>query len=241
MAPAYGWCQSVCVSLGGSTVWSDGRLAWCKRSFVIRSNRCWASGSGKSILVRMVSLAIASTRCARATHVVTAKYAADIFTFCARYDAPPTPRALGPLRITLPAGQTIHAQDPDASAVLSAVLGRPVVLDAPRVTSATAQRWILRPFLAMCRWTGQPGHTAATLPDPFALPPGTFFDSASIHVVASGTLAHLRTLTGDDAQLDPRRFWPNIVVETAPGHEAFVEDDWLKGTLEVGRCSGSCS
>jgi hypothetical protein len=80
----------------------------------------------------------------------------------------------------------------------------------------------------------KPGFTAATLPDAFALPPGTFFDAASIHVLASGRLAHLRTLAGDAAQLDPRRFRPNIVVETTPGVEGFLEDDWLEGTLEVG-------
>src|SRR5262249_16486696 len=79
-----------------------------------------------------------------------------------------------------------------------------------------------------------PGQSAATLPDSFPLPPGTFFDSASLHVVASGTLAHLRALTGRDAQLDPRRFRPNIVVETASGEEGFLEDAWLEGTLAVG-------
>jgi uncharacterized protein YcbX len=79
-----------------------------------------------------------------------------------------------------------------------------------------------------------PGQTAATLPDSFPLPPGTFFDSASLHVLASGTLAHLRVLTGEDAQLDPHRFRPNLVVETAPGEEGFLEDEWLEGTLEVG-------
>lgn len=53
-------------------------------------------------------------------------------------------------------------------------------------------------------------------------------------MLASGTLAHLCTLTGDAAQLDPRRFRPNIVVATTPGVEDFLEDDWLEGTLEVG-------
>ena len=61
--------------------------------------------------------------------VVTAKKWATMFEFCARYEAPPTPGALGPLRITLPDGRTIEAQAPDASAVLSAVLGRTVVLE----------------------------------------------------------------------------------------------------------------
>jgi len=167
--------------------------------------------------------------------VVTAKKWANMFEFCARYDAPPTPGALVPLSITLPDGRTMHAQDPDASAVLSAVLGRTVVLE--RAQSDQRNRAEIDPaavFGDVPVETVKPGLTAATLPDTFALPPGTFFDSASIHVLASGTLAHLRRLTGEDAQLDPRRFRPNIVVETAPGEEGFLEDDWLEGSLEVG-------
>jgi uncharacterized protein len=78
------------------------------------------------------------------------------------------------------------------------------------------------------------GQTAATLPDVFALPAGTFFDSAAIHVLTSGTLDYMGKLIGEDAELDPRRFRPNVVVQTAPGLESFLEDDWLEGTLEVG-------
>ncbi len=76
--------------------------------------------------------------------------------------------------------------------------------------------------------------TERVLPDVFALPAGTFFDSATIHVLTSGTLAYMRKLIGEDAELDPRRFRPNVVVQTAPGLESFLEDDWLEGTLEVG-------
>ncbi|MGH8072047.1 MAG: MOSC domain-containing protein [Candidatus Entotheonellia bacterium] len=167
--------------------------------------------------------------------VVTAKKWANMLEFCARYEVPPTPGTLAPLRITLPDGRTIHAQDPDASAVVSAVLGRPVVLE--RTQSDQHSHAEIDPatvFGDVPVEQVKPGATAATLPDSFALPPGTFFDAASIHVVASGTLAHLRMLTGEDAQLDPRRFRPNIVVETEPGVEGFLEDGWLEGTLEVG-------
>jgi uncharacterized protein len=168
--------------------------------------------------------------------VVTAKKWANMLELSARYDAPPTPGALAPLSITLPNGRTIQAQDPDASAVLSTVLGRPVVLE--RAQSDQHNRAEIDPasvFGDVPVETVVPGQTAATLPDSFPLPPGTFFDSASIHVLASGTLVHLRALTGDDAQLDPRRFRPNIVVETAPGEEGFLEDAWLEGTIEIGR------
>jgi MOSC domain-containing protein len=167
--------------------------------------------------------------------VVTAKKWTNLFEFCARYDAPPTPGAVPALRITLPDGRTIQAQDPDASAALSAVLGRPVVLD--RAQGDQHSRAEIDPatvFGDVPVEHVKPGLTAATMPDTFALPPGTFFDSASIHLLASGTLAHLCRLTGDDAQLDPRRFRPNIVVETAPGVEGFLEDGWLEGALEVG-------
>jgi hypothetical protein len=167
--------------------------------------------------------------------VVTAKKWANMLEFSACYDAPPTPGALAPLSITLPDGRAIQAQDPNASAVLSAVLGRSVVLaraqdDQPsqaEIDPATV-------FGDVPVETVKPGFTAATMPDAFALPPGTFFDSASIHVLASGTLAHLRQIIGTDAQLDARRFRPNLVVETAPGIVGFIEDDWLGGTLEVG-------
>jgi uncharacterized protein len=167
--------------------------------------------------------------------VVTAKKWATMLEFSSRYDAPPTSGALAPLRITLPDGRTIQAQAPDTSAVLSAVLGRPVVLE--RAQSDQPSHAEIDPTTVFGDVPVEnvlPGRTAAMMPDAFALPSGTFFDSASIHIVASGTLAHLHTLIGADAQVDPRRFRPNMVVETALGVEGFMEDDWLEGTLEVG-------
>ncbi len=167
--------------------------------------------------------------------IVTAKKWANLLEFCARYDAPPKPGELAPLRITLPDGRTIQAQDPDASAMLSSELGRTVMLE--RAQDDQRNQAEIDPatvFGDVPVGQVKPGLTAATMPDSFALPPSTFFDAASIHVLATGTLAHLRTLAGNDAQLDPRRFRPNIVVETDPGVEGFIEDSWLEGTLEVG-------
>jgi uncharacterized protein YcbX len=167
--------------------------------------------------------------------VMTAKKWATLLACSARYDAPPTPGALAPLRITLPDGRTMQGQAPDASTVLSAVLGRPVVLD--RAQSDQPSQAEIDPTTVFGDVPVEnilSGRTAATMPDAITLPPGTFFDSASLHVVASGTLTHLRTLIGPDAQVDPRRFRPNMVVATTPGVEGFLEDDWLEGTLAVG-------
>jgi uncharacterized protein YcbX len=81
-----------------------------------------------------------------------------------------------------------------------------------------------------------PEPTVARLNESLALPlpPGTFFDSGAIHILASGTLAHLRGLVDPDVQIDPRRFRPNMIIDTLPGDEGFLEDNWLEGTLEVG-------
>jgi uncharacterized protein len=167
--------------------------------------------------------------------VVTAKKWPNMLELNACYDMPPTPDELAPLRITLPDGRAIQAQDPDASAMLSVVLGRTVTLERARGDQRShAEIDPATVFGDVPVEQVKPGFTAATMPDSFALPPGTFFDSASIHVLATGTLAHLCRLSGEDAQSDPRRFRPNIVVETAPGVEGFLEDEWLAGTLEVG-------
>jgi uncharacterized protein YcbX len=167
--------------------------------------------------------------------VMTAKKWPTLLACSARYEAPPTPGAPAPLRITLPDGRTVQAQDPDASALLSAVLGSPVVLErAQPDRQSQAEIDPATVFGDVPVEAVKPGFTAAMLPDAFALPPGTFFDAASVHVLATGTLAYLRTLVGDEAQVDPRRFRPNIVVETAEGVEGFVEDGWLEGSLAVG-------
>jgi uncharacterized protein len=167
--------------------------------------------------------------------VVTAKKWPNLLECYAHYEVAPTPEALAPLRLTLPDGRAMYAHDPDVSAALSAILGCPVVLE--RAQPKQHHRAAIDPatvFGDVPVEILKPGYTAATLPDSFALPPGTFFDAASIHILASGTLAHLSMLTGEDAQVDLRRFRPNIVIETESGVEGFLEDDWLGGTLAVG-------
>jgi len=68
------------------------------------------------------------------------------------------------------------------------------------------------------------------------------YDEDVLHVLASGTLEHLRRLCPSD--FDPRRFRPNVYVDTGAEEdgfveaEGFVEDGWLGGELEVGDDGG---
>jgi uncharacterized protein YcbX len=67
----------------------------------------------------------------------------------------------------------------------------------------------------------------------FALPEGTFFDCAVVHVLTTATLERLRELY-PQGRFEVRRFRPNIVVATAEGQEDFVENAWIGRTLALG-------
>ena len=167
--------------------------------------------------------------------IVTAKKWGNMLGFRASYDKTPQPDRLAPVKIMLPDGNSVYADDPDASDVISKYLGRPVKLERARPEEhSRAEIDPATVFGDVSVANVTPGFTETTLPDTFGLRHGTFFDSAMIHVLATGTLEHMRSLVGADAQLDPRRFRPNIVVETDPRLTGFVEDEWVGGTLEAG-------
>jgi len=167
--------------------------------------------------------------------IVTAKKWANMLGFRAWYESTPEPEQLAPVRIELPDGRSLLADDPDASFIISNQLGRAVTLERARPDEhSRAEIDPATVFGDVGVANVTPEFTESTFPDSFGLPRGTFFDSAAIHVLTTGSLDHMRRLVGDDAQLDPRRFRPNIVVETDPRLAGFVEDEWIGGTLEVG-------
>jgi len=167
--------------------------------------------------------------------VVSAKKFARMLDLRASYESPPRDDGSAPIKIQLPDGRTLHAADADAAATLSTVLGCVVVIE--RAQTGQHTRAGIDPgtiFGDVPIENVMPQLTAATMPDTFSLVNGTFFDSATMHVLATGTLAHMRSLVGEGAQLDARRFRPNIVVETGATANGFVEDEWIGQTLEIG-------
>ncbi len=65
-----------------------------------------------------------------------------------------------------------------------------------------------------------------------AMPPGTFFDLAILHVLTTGTLEKLREAY-PGGRFEPRRFRPNLIVSTGDKKE-FVENGWIGKTLAIG-------
>jgi uncharacterized protein YcbX len=66
-----------------------------------------------------------------------------------------------------------------------------------------------------------------------ALPPGTFFDCATVHLLTTATLAELQSLY-PAGRIEPRRFRPNFIVSTPAEAKGFVENEWIGKMLSIG-------
>lgn len=144
--------------------------------------------------------------------------------------------ALPAVRITLPDGTTVSSTQPDIDAVLSRASGRQVTLQAaavghenvggsspPRPGTATAEEY----------WPDLEGLDLRDTVTAFDLPPGTFFDSAMVHVLTTATLDRLTELS-PGGQVATARFRPNIVIDTAETAAGFVENGLVGRTLLLG-------
>ena len=167
-------------------------------------------------------------------HIVSAKKFAAMFGFRARYEEPPSSGRFAPVAIKFPDGTTIHAEDANASETISAALGRKVKME--RSDSAGRERAGIDPKTVFADVPVDkviPGLTEETMPPHFGLAHGTFFDSAPMHLIASGTLRHLAKIAGGSI-FDVRRFRPTIFVDTGLSDDRFVEDEWEGRTIAVG-------
>jgi len=166
--------------------------------------------------------------------IASAKRFPQLLAFQARYEVEPTFEAPGRIDISLPDGRTISPEDPDASAIISDLLGHRVRLE--NQPASDEKTGIDRdtvfgdvPVNQMkADWTPE------TMPDYFQLMTGTFFEIGAVFLLASGSVDHLRKLQGGTAQIDRRRFRPNIYIESEPEWGSFVEDSWQGGALNLG-------
>ena len=145
--------------------------------------------------------------------VMSARIWAAMLQLAAVYDEDSADDAA--VRVELPDGRSVRAGDPRAAATLSELFGRAV--DFARVRR---ERLTQEEIETVMRGAAYP-------------PSRDFFDEDVMHLIASGTLAHLRKLK-PDADFDPRRFRANIYVETGDENDGFIEDRWLDGVLEIG-------
>ena len=161
-------------------------------------------------------------------HVVRAKRPnrwRGILDWDASFREPPTPGGdLPPVDIVPPdGGAPLGSDDPDRlECVTSEAFGQAVHLESVPPPAATFEYH--RPDLEA---VGRPGEITehGTLP-------GTFFDSASVLVLTTTSLAHFESLV-PGSRFDVARFRPNVLIEPNEG-SGFVENEWVGGVLALG-------
>src|SRR5260370_40687163 len=140
-----------------------------------------------------------------------AKKFPKLFEFRSSYDSPPAPGRAAPVTIELPSGRKIHAEDHDASQLISEALGRKMTLE--RSATARGERAGIDAATIFADVPIEkviPGLTAETMPNHFALEKESIFDSPAMHVRASSTLRHTPELAAPGPIFDPGRFRPSI-------------------------------
>lgn len=149
---------------------------------------------------------------------------ASLFDCRAVFLEPPSAGGrIPPARITLPNGATVTSGQADINQVLSDLFGREVTF-----TEAAPQTPSLEEY-----WPDMEGLAHRETVTDESMPPGTFFDSAVIHLLTTSTIERLRELY-PQGRFEVRRFRPNIVVEPAAGKKNFIENDWVGHTLLIG-------
>jgi len=142
-----------------------------------------------------------------------------------------------PVRITLPNGTTVTSAQSDLNQVLSQALNRQVTLatTARGLLAASAPSSGPAPWTVQAEeyWPDMDGLDYRDTVTDFALPTGTFFDCATVHLLTTATLNRLRECD-PQGQFEVRRFRPNIVVEPVGGAQGFAENAWVGHTLAIG-------
>jgi uncharacterized protein len=147
----------------------------------------------------------------------------NLFSYRASFVSPPeVESSLPPVRVTLPDGRFAISSSGDFAPTLSSTLGRAVSLLTSAPQGAQLEEY----------WPDMDGLANRDVVTDEAMPAGTFFDLATLHILTTSTLDRLRELY-PAGRFEPRRFRPNLIVNTT-GQEGFVENSWIGKTLAIG-------
>lgn len=138
-------------------------------------------------------------------------------------EPPRAGQAAPPVRLTLPPGTLVTSAQADLNRILSELFAREVTLAAAAPPKPSLEEY----------WPDIEGLAHRERLTDEAMPAGTFFDAATVHVLTVATLDRLRELY-PAGRFEVRRFRPNIVVQMASGERNFAENAWVGHTLAVG-------
>jgi len=137
------------------------------------------------------------------------------------------------IRVTLPDGTMITSAQDSCDQILSRALAREVTLESVARGDEQTTSSATRMANAEEYWPDMEGLDFRNTVTDFALPAGTFFDCAVVHLMTTATLDRLVELY-PRGRFEVRRFRPNIVVQPASGERGFIENSWVGHTLAIG-------
>lgn len=154
----------------------------------------------------------------------------NLLDFSATFVEPPIPdRPLPPVRITLPSGDVVRTDEAGVEDALSAATGRQVRLITSNPRGATFEQYVPPIEGVDPDGTDLYRDTRNDL-----LGSGTLHDAASLHLLTDATLRQLASHY-PAGHFDVRRFRPNIVIAMEDGQSGFVENNWMRATVGMGR------
>jgi len=170
----------------------------------------------------------------------------------ARYGEDPVRGSVGHVTIRLPDGDTVGSDSPDIHSRLAQLTGVDVTLEPLRPASdldfyrrydAGGDQWLQDLVATFTREPGEP------LPDLRQMPaeriefvtgvPGSFHLVSPLHVLTTASIRQLRAWNGG-GDWNTRRFRPNLVIETEPGLDGLVEQEWIGKRLAVADTALDC-
>ena len=131
----------------------------------------------------------------------------------------PTPS----VQISLPNGSTLSSEQADLNILLSNWINRKVQFLSTVPETPSLDQY----------WPDVEGTAYRDTVTQLFMPPGTFFDSCPIHAITTATLKCLKELY-PDGEFAPRRFRPNLLIDSQSERADFVENAWVGHTLSIG-------
>jgi MOSC domain-containing protein len=129
----------------------------------------------------------------------------------------------GQVRIGLPDGTNVAADDPGIDQVLSRLTGRSVRLINQRPDGATLERPDPEKLLELGLDAEVSGRILKIAQ---ATPGDSFTDEAPLHAITTATLEHIG--------VEALRYRPNLVIGTPSGYPPYTENDWVGKDIAVG-------
>lgn len=181
--------------------------------------------------------------------IVGAKKIAGLLNCSATYIEGTNAGTVPHVDITLSDGTSIRSDQKAIHEQLSNDLGQQVTLwplqpasDADHYRTKNAsdnpeadlrESFALEPHEPLPDFSAWPPEVLGELME-FASPRGTYFDAFPLDILTEASLRHLQSLT-PDAQLDVRRFRPNILLNDSENTVGLAESTWTGKTLNLGQ------